>query len=198
MTVLNDLYDTSLAAIDSADTLCDLARPFIQMKARRLVGTAGFKCSDQPDIEQEAYIRLIERFEKARDVGELPVLFFIKQIVDQSIANQVRARKSQCRNRRTLSIHSPSSELDGAELSHSLRDDTVHGQSQNWWHWQKTIDIKDTIANLRPEEQELCVQLGIISIAEIVRNAKLPRSTLQDRVSRLRSKMREHQLNTGA
>lgn len=199
MTVLNDLYDTTLAAIDSADKLCEVARPFIQKKAQRLVGRAGITPSDQSDIEQEAYIRLIERFEKARAMGNLPVLFFIKRVVEQSLANQIRDRKAKRRDfRRTVSLHRREADFDGAELADLLRDNSPYGKAQTWWHWQKTIDIKDTIAKLKPEEQELCVKLGIITVAEIVRDTKLPRSTVQGQVERLSCKLRAHELRTGA
>jgi RNA polymerase sigma factor (sigma-70 family) len=191
MPALNDLYDTTLAAIDSADTLCNLARPFIQRKARRLVGTAGFTESDTPDIEQEAYIRLIERFEKAREAGNLPVLFFIKRIVQQSLANQIRERRAECRDyRRSISINRPFADWTNEDLCDILPNTSPDGRSHHWC--QELMEVREAVQRLDSRERDLCVSLSIVSVAEVSQVANIPRSTVQDQVRRLRPKFKSY------
>src|SRR5688572_30356955 len=101
MAKFNDLYTTKLADINSPERLCDIARPLIQSKARRLIRRPGFFPTDLEDIEQEAMVRILERY-AAGGCRNLPVLAFLKRIVNQSIANQIRERTAKKRDSRLV------------------------------------------------------------------------------------------------
>ncbi|WP_425613603.1 sigma factor [Anatilimnocola sp. NA78] len=188
----NDLYSTTLAAIDSPETLCQIARPLIHSKARRLVGTAGFTTSDQDDIEQECSLRLIERFDAARGKANLPVLAFIKRIVNQSIANQLRDRFAPKRDiRRVHSLHRARTCNDSRDES-LQQPTTADGVGALL---EMAIDVDEVIDQLELDQQELCRLLKIESTSELARRFNRARSTVQDNVNRLRSEFEKRSVD---
>lgn len=188
-----DLYKTALASINSAETLCDLARPFIQAKSRRLVRTKGFTSSDQEEIEQNAYVRLLERFADARAASHLPVLAFIKRVVNQSLANQMRDRLACKRDpRRTTSLSKPLS-TGGGTLTELIADEKNSGARQRLL--ELALDVDEVLSQLEKDQQELCAALGLESISELARKCNRPRSTLQGEVQQLRPKFERGGVN---
>lgn len=192
MTAPNDLYSTKLAAIKSAKTLCDIARPLIQAKAKRLVGKQGFVPDDKDEIEQEAMVRLLDRFasEKARG---LPVLAFIQRVVNQSISNQVRAKIAKQRDRQLVrSLHGPSSDSpDSTQLVQSISESSLKAHLGRLSREAEElvdlgIDIEEALAECSREQRELCEALQIDSISELSRRLQVPRTTLNEKVHKLR------------
>ena len=184
-----ELCCTRMAEIGSAEALCEIARPLIQFKARRLGCCPGFSRSDIEDIEQEAYLRLLQRFH-AGNCCECPVLVFIKTIVNQCVASLIRDRFRQKRDsRRTRSLNAPC-DRTGTELGDAISD--AQSGCDDCCHRAHTdlsdlgMDVDATIAELTFEQQQLCKVLGINSISELARRFEMPRTTLSDRVRKVR------------
>lgn len=179
--------DAASQASLSAEQLCDLARPLIQAKARRLAGRAGITPSDQDDIEQEIYLRIVQRV-RAGYPMECHPLAAIVCIVDQSIANQLRDRTAQKRDPgRVQKLHADADVDLGAQFSQldldvqrqrSTRDPTERADLG--------IDLAEVLDELTQDQRELCEALGIESFAELARRLKRPRTTLQDIVRKVR------------
>lgn len=178
----SDLYSTKLRSIRSAETLCDIARPMIRAKARRLSQRPGFSASDQDDIEQDAVVRLLERFQ-TETAGNLPVLPFIQRVVNQSIANQIRDRFARKRDpRQTSSLDADKTGGNQGRWADQLDDGNEHLSAL----LDLALDVEEVISQLAADQQELCAGLGIESIAELARRFKQPRSTVQDAVRKVR------------
>lgn len=194
MTKPSDLYATKLAAIESPEALCEIARPLIQAKAKRLVMTAGFGPEDQDDIEQEAVVRLLDRY-AAHKSCRLPVLAFINRVLSQSISNQIRSRFAKRRDPR--SIHS----LDDSETGTSSLADRISERHLDarlgrqprsvQEYVEMGIDVEESLAELSSEQRELCDALKIDSIAELSRQLRIPRTTLSDKVRDVRLALEE-------
>jgi len=184
MATSNEIYSSTLGTIDAV-ALCRIARPLVRAKARRLSERPGFTRSDQEEIEQNAFVRLLERFADAREAHAVPVIAFIKQVVNQSMANQLRDRWATKRDpRRTTSLGQTA-----ASGSSSEKLDIAHPLSGNDAAESLVdlaLDVDEVISRLTQERQELCSVLGVESVAELARRFERPRTTLNDEVSRLR------------
>jgi DNA-directed RNA polymerase specialized sigma24 family protein len=197
MAMPSDLYATQLSSIESAEVLCDIARPLIRNKARRLLWRPTFRLDDLEDIEHEVIVRLLQRFERARR-RDLPVLAFIGQVVDQSIANQIRSRIARKRDSLGMqSLSAPSGDPDGpGELGDVV--DQSHLDATRGQHPRDAFDLTDlgldleqTLAQLATEQQQLCEALGVDSISALAGRWNVSRRTLRDRVRAVRQRMEE-------
>lgn len=189
-------YDTKLSDIDSAETLCEIAGPLIRSKARRLVRQPGFTPSDQEDIEQEAVARLLDRFIKCQEPN-LPVFVFIGRVVGQSIANQLENRFAQRRNERSKrSLHeSVRNEGKPEELGNLLDHDRRKPPSRPVMDYVELgLDFEDALAGLTEDERQLCQILRANSISAAAAELATPRTTLNDKVRKIRRELEDRDL----
>ena len=200
MAKLNDLYSTKLADITSAETLCEIARPLIQAKARRLIRRPEFVIADQEDVEQEAFVRLLDRF-AAGASGDFPVLAFIERIVNQSIANQVRERIAKKRDPRSVrslntSVGNTSPRRELGDAISQVHLDARLGRLSRYALDLVALgmDLEETLAELSQEQQELCKALRIESIGELAERLQVPPTTLKDKVRKLRRVLEDRDL----
>ena len=201
MASLNDLYSTKLGDISSAEMLCDIARPLIQAKAKRLVRRPGFVPADQEDIEQDVFLRLVSRF-SAGPAGSWPVLAFINRIVNQSIANQIRDRTAEKRDSRSVRSLNVSAGNDrqrrelGDSVTQAHLDARVGRLSPQALHQVELgMDLEETLAEFSPGNRELCEKLQVDSVCELARRLSMPRATLTDWVRKLRRVLKDRGLN---
>jgi hypothetical protein len=118
------------------------------------------------------------------------VFAFIKQVVNQSVANQIRDRNAKKRDgRRTRSLNrarANSSEGDFVEL---VADENPLGQVGPLL--ELALDVEVVLDRLQQDQKDLCALLGIETVAELARRFNQSRSTVQDKVRRLQSKFSE-------
>jgi RNA polymerase sigma-70 factor (ECF subfamily) len=172
--------------------LQDLAGPLIRSKIRRLIGKAGFRQQDRPDLEQEVWTRLWPRL-RAYDRRRGHPHGFLATVIERILANLLRDRLAAKRDvRRISSLQQKVRTVDGqAELGHTISQeerDARQGRSSRSETEQVelTLDVAEVMAWLPKDKQELMEQLQHSSLAEIARRNKVPRSTLQSQIRKLR------------
>ena len=95
----------------------------IRIKARQLVGRAGFTRDDVEDIEQELRLAILERVTKY-DQTKSTTFTFYTRIIERKISNMLRDRTTTRRDVRHVTC-SLSDELEQAEGEHERRSETM-------------------------------------------------------------------------
>ena len=114
---------SNLAALDLGQELtAGFAGRYVRFKARQLIGHYGYVATDQPDLEQELRLRLVQRA-RHFDSRRGPWNSFVVAVVDRQVATILRPRRRmiRCQSLSLLTAHGPS-EPDDAEGS-DHRDD---------------------------------------------------------------------------
>lgn len=175
--VINDQFTTDL----------------IRRKARQLVGRSGFTQSDCSDIEQELRLHVILRSDSfdSRRAHWAP---FVTAMVDRLVADILRRMRSQKRGHgRVCSLNDPigvdnDCVVERADLV-AEHERTVHrGSVSLSGHELATLkaDMCDTIATLSPELRWLAEAMKTDTVTEIARRSGVPRTTLNDRIRKIR------------
>lgn len=69
----------------------------IRIKARQLIGKAGFTAADKEDIEQELMLDLLQRLKKF-DPTKAKRTTFMVRVVNHRIASLIEERQARCRD----------------------------------------------------------------------------------------------------
>ena len=106
-----------------------------------------------------------------------------KTFLNQCVASLMRDRFRLKRDaRRARSLNKKIGRADGAELGDTLC--CRHGNDQKIA--DLGMDIDETIAQLTRDQKQLCEVLGVTSVSELARRFEMPRTTLSDRVGKVR------------
>lgn len=174
----------------------DYAETLIHHKARQLVGTAGFTKDDIEDLEQEMRLDLLGRLPKF-DPNKATYNTFVSRLVERKISNLIRHRTQEMRDFRCEegSIHdvveSGDSDDQKVERIETVTQDEQdfrlgkHIRSAQERH-DLQLDISLVLSKLPPELRKPAELLQTMSITEAARELGIPRSTLYDRIVRLR------------
>lgn len=167
------------------------AEKLIRNKARRLVGHAGFVCSDQADIEQELRLDLLRRLSNF-DPGKATLNTFADRVVRHKVASIIEAKKARLRDyrRQQCSLNDPLKTPDGKRAE---RGDTVDqneacrrtGRSSRSTE-DLANDLSAAVSNLPPDLRDLCHRLMNQNLTEAAQDAGIPRGTLYESVETLR------------
>jgi RNA polymerase sigma-70 factor (ECF subfamily) len=170
---------------NSYDGIDKYAADLIRHKARQLVGKAGFTEDDRPDLEQELMIDLLQRM-RHFNPAKAKKTTFMARIVERHISTILEARFAQCRDWRLCqtSLNEP---LDNGEGDTTERIDFLDSEGS----LGSGMDLDRAIASLPEELRDLCVRLHDSTMAEIAREMGIPRTTLYDRLSKLRDAFSE-------
>jgi RNA polymerase sigma-70 factor (ECF subfamily) len=182
---------------NSYDGIDEYGADLIRYKARQLIGKAGFTEDDRPDLEQELMIDLLQRM-RHFNPAKAKKTTFMARIVEHHILTILEARYAQCRDWRLckISLNIPVyNDENAAELIDLLDSE---GSLKGATHEPRDIlahdirmDIDRVIATLPKELRDLCERLQVNTMAEIARDLGIPRTTLYDRLSKLREVFRE-------
>lgn len=173
--------------------LDEVAARLIRLKARRLVGKAGFTRSDQDDLEQELTLKLLKH-RAAFDPRQSHWHAFVTAVVERHAATLLRNKQVEKRDhKRVTSLHvvvedplnGPGALADtigrrerDARLGLSSRSDI------------ELLDLRHDVAavleSLPPRWREVCERLKHDSISQVARDLGVPRTTLSYLVRRLR------------
>jgi RNA polymerase sigma-70 factor (ECF subfamily) len=172
--------------------LQDLAGPLIRVKIRRLIGKAGLRQQDRSDLEQEVWTRLWPRL-RAYDRRRGQPHGFLGTVIERILANLLRDRLAAKRDvRRVGSLPQNVPTAEGqAELGQTIcqqEQDVRQRRSarSETEQVEMTLDVAEVMTWLPKDKQELVEQLQHHSLAEIARRTKVPRSTLQSQMRKLR------------
>jgi RNA polymerase sigma-70 factor, ECF subfamily len=159
----------------------------IRRKADRVVGRAGFSPSDREDLEQEIALDLLVRL-KRFDPVRASFRTFVVRVVDHKVANLLEDRCAGKRDWRR-----------NGESLHDLVDDEDGDRVERWQTLPETagddgqggsdlrLDLEAALRTLPPALREACEWLRNQSFTEASRATGIPRSTLQDRMKKVRA-----------
>ena len=150
----------------------------VQKKAGSLIGKARLTRQDQGDIEQDLAVHIaapLERYDPSRS----PVEAYVRLLLDSAgdnILRQALATKRYC-SRPHIPLHDWDEGLDPARARRSCRDRQA---------CEDRLDVEAILAGLDPADRELFRAVATTSVAEVARSRGVPRSTIQDRMGRLK------------
>ena len=169
------------------------AEDLIHHKTRQLIGTAGFTKDDVEDLEQEMRLDLLERLPKF-DLSKGTYNTFVSRLVERKICNLIRHRTQEMRDFRCEegSIHDVVK--CGDEKVEHIETITQDEHDFRWGKYSRPaedrmdlrLDISMVLPKLPPKLRKPAELLQIMSITAAARKLGIPRSTLYDRIARLR------------
>jgi RNA polymerase sigma-70 factor (ECF subfamily) len=169
------------------------AERLIHREARQLARMPGFSPGDREDIEQELRLKLLMH-SAGYDPRQGHWHAFVTALVERQAANLLRAKRAEKRDHR--SVRSLSMEVADAEEGPVELADTISprhlesrlGRATREEHElaELAMDLSDVIAGLAPELRELAQRLKTDCLSQIARDLGVPRTTLADRVRKLR------------
>jgi RNA polymerase sigma-70 factor, ECF subfamily len=168
--------------------LTEYALKLVHLKARHLVGTAGFTRDDVEDIEQELVLDLLARLPQF-DPAKASYNTFVARLVDRKISKLVRDRQRERRDpdREDCSLSSLVNEEDGvkAELGdsitqdeHDLRTGKHHRPASE--RLDMELDVKETLSTLPEELRRVAEVLTAMPVAEAIQALRIPRWKLYE------------------
>jgi RNA polymerase sigma-70 factor, ECF subfamily len=178
---------------DEPPQIDPFTRDLIRRKARRLARRPGFRPQDCQDLEQELVTRLLGRlgtFDPGREA-------LVTTIVKRCAANILRDRLAAKRDDRgTTSLHDPAGGDTPEDLASTLGPDehaarlgrTPRTDEETV---QLALDVAEVVARLPPDLRDLAERLMTQSVSQIAHDSGTPRTTLNDRVSRLRQRFEQ-------
>lgn len=172
--------------------LQEIAGPLIRAKVRQMIGKSGRHGQDHSDLEQETWARLWPRL-RVYDRRRGQPHGFLGTVIDRILINLLRDRVAEKRDYRgVVSLRQRVPTAEGqAELGQIISQeegDARQGRSLRSATEQVelTLDMAEVMTQLPKDKQELMEQLQHSSLAEIARRNKVPRSTLQSQIRKLR------------
>jgi RNA polymerase sigma-70 factor (ECF subfamily) len=176
----------------------DYAVRIIKHKARQLVGRYGLTFFDREDLEQELMIDLLQRM-RHFNPAKAKKTTFMARIVERHIATILEARHAQCRDWRLcrVSLNTPheSDKGDTWELIDRVDSEGTLGTCQPDTREIEInnlrIDVERVLNTLPEDLRDLCERLHESNMAEIARETGVARTTLYDKLTRIREAFRE-------
>lgn len=157
--------------------LDDYAQAVICGRAQSLVGKYGLTISDQPDLEQELALAVLEhwpQFNPAKSSRRT----FVYRVIQNKAVSLVRAQ--QCSKRGHGHRFSPLEKAEGY-AAHE-RSGRLEGEQV-----QLALDTAQVISGLTPARQDLCIRLQGGSVAGAAKDLKISRAALYSRLRRIRT-----------
>lgn len=166
----------------------------IEVKARQLVGKAGYTQDDIKDIEQDLMQDLLDRLPKV-DPAKASLNTFADRVVSRRICNLLRDRQAGIRDwrREAYSLDEEIETDEGTTARHEfISQDEVDLRTGRYDRPEAErarlqLDVEAVLAGLTPELREVAEMLRTQSVAEVARELGIPRGTFRDRyLARLR------------
>ena len=180
----------------------DYAVRIIKHKARQLIGRYGLTIFDREDLEQELMIDLLQRM-RHYNPAKAKKSTFMARIVERHIATLLEARHARCRDWRMcrMSLNTPHENdrgdtremIDRVDSEGTLRPcqpDTRESEINNL-----RMDVQRVLDTLPEDLRDLCERLRESNMAEIARETGVPRTTLYDKLTRIREAFRKAKLD---
>jgi RNA polymerase sigma-70 factor (ECF subfamily) len=170
----------------------------IRHKAKQVARHAGFSKSDVEDIQQQLVEHVLENV-AAFDPRQGHFNVFVKTVVERYTANILRDHCAEKRDRRqtcSLSTIVDEDDCGPIELGDTIGQDALDarlGRTTREPHDTASLaaDVADVVATLPPELRELCKRLMNTSVSKVARELGVPRTTLHERVRKLRGHFAE-------
>lgn len=178
------------------------AEKMIRIKARQLIGKAGFTRTDCEDLAQEMRLDLWRRLAKF-DAKKARLSTFVCRVVEHKVASIIEARKAKLRDyrRQQCSLNDSPKIADSkpADRGDMLdQDATLLRTGGANRPADERIDLSDDIrtvlAGLPPELRGLCRRLMERTPTAVERETGIPRGTLYESIEVLRRRFEKARL----
>lgn len=204
------VYPLQQKGTDSAPGIGKYAAWLIRRKAWQLIRSNGFRIDDLQDIQQELALHLLLRLPKF-DPSKASLRTFQSRLVDHAAATIAAYRRAGCRDFRTRvwSLdESVGSDDEWAMARHEVVTDSFYRQHlgqpdpNDPDRLALKIDLDREVARLPGDLPTLCGLLANYSVAEVARRQGVSRSTIYERIARIRgllgaTRVREYVSNSG-
>ena len=185
-------YDAPAADVDP------YAAMHIRHKAKQLIGRNGFTRNDLEDIRQELTLDHLKRRDQF-DPKRSSLHTFIVRIVRHKIASMIEHREAGVRDyrREECSLDEPVVDADGHGVE---RHETVDGEADRpglsaHERHQLRLDLERVFLGLPEDLKPVCRLLWAEkTISEVSRELGIARSTVYERIKRLRSRFEDARL----
>jgi RNA polymerase sigma-70 factor (ECF subfamily) len=170
---------------NSLEKYLDYATRYAKRKANQLVDHFGFSKSDRADIVQELMLDLVRRWSKFDPSRGKPQVF-IRRVLWARVSTLIKEKRAL---KRQFDFESaPLTEADN-EVTTSFRSGLPERIDQEYA--DLAFDVATVLAELSDEDRDLCERLQSQPLAEIARELGIARSTLADRVQKLRCRFEQ-------
>jgi RNA polymerase sigma-70 factor (ECF subfamily) len=161
-----------------------IAGDIIRAKVRQITRRHRFGHPEREDLQQDLFCRVFGCL-KSFDPERGGIKAFIAVIVDSGISNFIRSQRTKKKTLCRTSDVSHRASLDNLSeyewhASRSRRPRRFEDQSE------LKIDIETIQAQLAADQRDLAERLKTKPISEVARELGIPRTTLNERVRRLR------------
>ncbi|HOY63861.1 MAG: RNA polymerase sigma factor [bacterium ADurb.Bin236] len=184
---------------NSYEGLDDRIVKTVLIKAKQLIGKAGYTSEDYDDIVQEMILDIYCRLSKY-DPARSTFKTFINRIVEMKCADMLQAGHAANNdlNRRAESLNLIVEQEDGAQLECIQ---TVSVEELPWNNGAVfaaesdlsdfKIDLQKIMSRLSPRNRTLCERLTREHISEICRDSGISRTAQYDHIRQIRKKLQE-------
>lgn len=174
------------STVESLDPYIDYATRYAKRKASQLAGHFGFSKSDRADIVQELLFDLMRRWPKYDPTRGEPHVF-IRRVLWARVSTLIKQKRAL---KRQFDYEAATLDEEAEEeVTTSFRTGLPQRIDQEYA--DLATDVATVLAKLTAEERELCERLQSQTLSEIARELGVPRSTLADRVEKLRSRFED-------
>jgi hypothetical protein len=191
------------SGFDPQEIVTKYARTLIRVKAKQIVRRPGFSRSDQPDVEQNLVVYLLEQAQHF-DPSRASLNTFIARVIDSAVAmllrGQGRAKRNPNGEAEVQSLAEKVPQPDGppeplARLISQvdLERRTGGASLSDARLFELVADVASVIPTLPPELQEICRSLLTRNCSETEAELGLSRRKRQAAMEAIR----EHFVNSG-
>ncbi|MEQ8785108.1 MAG: sigma factor [Pirellulaceae bacterium] len=171
---------------------------FIRKTAKTLIADGFFPRGDLDDLIQDLTLAVIEGLSRNYDPQRAKWTTFVKTVVQNRAVSLCRARTAECRDMPVGSLSAPVEDEDGhmAPLGNLVREDEtfdrifVEARDDEECR-DLAIDVEAAVAALPRKLQAICRKLEHRSVAQTVRDLRLPRTTVASRMAGVRDHFAE-------
>jgi RNA polymerase sigma factor (sigma-70 family) len=178
----------------------DPNEPYLQQlvrhKAWKLVGKAGLNKSDIDDLVQDIWLDLAQRL-PGYDPSRSQLRTFVTRLVEHKLSNILRDRRARRRDcRRCQSLNVPVGDSQDHDGGDALASNVHEGRTGCMCHPEEekadlTDDLAQLLRQMPVEQRDLCLRLQSEPLAAIAREVGVPRTTLQESVSKIRRRFED-------
>ena len=180
---------------DYQEKIDRFARGIIRRKVKQLIGRAGFTDQDRKDLEQELILRLLQSL-PSYNPNKAHRNVFTTTVIERYVANILRdkrAKKRDCRRVNSLDVMIDIGEDDKVDFAQTISQRELDAWRGCYPRSDEELarlaqDMEDVMAQLPDKLRELAERLKTQTMAEIARNMGVPRTTLNERMRRIRQR----------
>jgi RNA polymerase sigma-70 factor (ECF subfamily) len=179
----------------------EYAEKVIRIRARQLVGKAGFSENDCEDLAQDMKFDLWRRLSKFNP-SKAPLNAFIDRVVRHKVASIIEGRKAQRRDfRRQCSLNDTlqNAGSESTERGDTVDQDQVYRRTGPPSHSIEdlrdlAVDVDAVLSRLPPRLRDLCRRLRARTPTEVSQETGIPRGSLYEAIEELRRRFRDADL----